>query len=135
MQRDVDVRREVRDVLCLVERDDLRAAVVEVLGQPAALRPEAVVRVRDRQIDRLDAHLEYVARVRALDEDWARKNVSAGATILYRVVNRAQRRLYIVRLDADLLETSGARRDHRADDHVVARLHAQHWYGRGVVVA
>src|SRR5690242_5633819 len=49
MEWDVDVRREVRDVLALVERNDLRSRVLVVFRQPSTARAETIVGIRNRQ--------------------------------------------------------------------------------------
>src|SRR5690348_12826545 len=134
-QRQLDSGGEVRDHLLLVERNDLGARVVVVFGEPAAPRAETIVRVRDREVDRLDLHLEHIARIRAADIDRPGENVSAGTAVLDGIVDRAQRLLYIVRRHAHLFQPARARGDEGADDHLVAGLDAKHRSRRGVVVA
>jgi len=110
-------------------------SVVVILREEPAARTKAVVRVGNRKVDRLDAHLEHVTGIGALDVDRAGEYVAARTADLYGVVDRAQRRLYVRRLDAHLLQPRRARRDQRADDHLVARLHAKHRHRRRIVVA
>src|SRR5262249_34354548 len=78
MQRNDDPVAEFAEHSNGVELDDLRfAALRKVFRKEAAAIAVRVARVVDRRADRLEAHLEYVARVGAFDVDRPRENVSA----------------------------------------------------------
>src|SRR6185437_1980729 len=75
-QRNVDAVGEVSEHLLLVERDYAHSGVAEILGQKAALAAERVVRIRNRQVDLLYAHLQHVTRVRPVHVYGAGQDVS-----------------------------------------------------------
>src|SRR5712691_9075430 len=63
VKRNLDPRSELRDHPAPVERDDLHPRVRKILGQVTPSRTETVVRVRNGEIDPLDANLQDVARL------------------------------------------------------------------------
>ena len=101
------------------------------LQKPAA----PVVAVRDRQIDRQDAHFERVARFRAFDVDRSGQDVPAGPLVGDGVDHLPQRRLHVLRLDARALEPARRVRQQRVHVDDVARRDPQHRLRLGPVVA
>src|SRR6266550_6907620 len=79
MERDHDVRRELRGHARAIERDDPRAMGAIAIGRQKSTA--AVVAVRKEEIDAEDPHLEHVSRIGSLDKDGPRENVSAGALV------------------------------------------------------
>src|SRR6185312_13661107 len=80
-QWNVDAVSEVREHLLLVQGNYAHSGVAEVFGQKATFSAECVVRVRNRQIDLLYAHLQHVTRVRPVHIYGAGENVSAGSLV------------------------------------------------------
>src|ERR1043166_8399507 len=66
-QRNFDPVRKMRHHAVAVERDDLHARIRKLIRQETRAWPEAIVRIRNGEPDRLDAHFESVARLRAFD--------------------------------------------------------------------
>ena len=134
MQRNLDARGKFRHHALLVERNDFYFRVRIIVGQIAAPRPERVVGIRNRQLDRQNFHFQHVADFRAFDVNRTRQNVSARAFVLHLIGDVAQRLLDLLRRQACIFEPLRAVGDQRLNFHRVAGLDAQHRHRLRIVV-
>ena len=65
----------------LIERNNFHFRVRKIFGNESTGAAEAVVRVRNCEIDGLDANFQNVARFGPFDKNWPRQNMPARAFI------------------------------------------------------
>src|SRR4051812_30117335 len=95
MQRDDDPWRELRGHFFLVEGNDLDAGSRKILGKESAAGAEAVVGIRNREVDLLYADLKSVARLGGLDEYRAGEDMATGAFVGDLLVDITQGLLHV----------------------------------------
>src|SRR5438270_9605436 len=96
MQGNLHSGREVGDHALAIQRDDLDLRVRKILGQEAATGRESVVGVGDREIDLLDADLERIPGLRALNKDRSSEDVAARAFVGHLLIYVAEALLHLV---------------------------------------
>src|ERR1051326_2395839 len=97
MQRNIDLRGKAGDHLLPVERNYFHPGFRELTrsGEDPALRAEAVVSVRNGDVDFLDPHFERIARLGALDEDRAGQDMAARSLVFHFGVDGLELRLHV----------------------------------------
>ncbi len=98
----------------------------EILRQKSAGRPERIVRIRNRQLDGHNAHLQRVPRFGAFNVNRPGQNVPARPLVRHLRRNVPQRLLHLVARHARALHARRTRRDERLHLHRVAGFDAQH---------
>src|SRR5215831_19127435 len=135
MERNLNSRREFRHHALSVQRDDLDLAVGEILRQKTTSRSEAIVGIRNGEIDLLNTHFQGVARLGFLDKYRPIQNVSPGASIGNLPENVAQFLFDLVWGDSGLFQSLRTVSDHSMELYRVPGVNVQHGLRGSVVIS